>query len=168
MILNEQDVKMAQAILDQLAMMKKDSVESGAVMENEVITNSTKCGNKRRSKRKASEETKSVTMNEKSDEKPIETIITTPDKPTSQGKCIWCLKVKTLLPKKKFCEECNNQGCECAYCHRPMPERFFKFSKRLCNACFKKSEKQKAKRKLQRKRFSDFSGRSRTQLADKH
>ena len=168
MILNEQDVKMAQAILDQLAMMKKDSVESGAVMEIEVVTNPTKCGNKRRSKRKACEETKSVTMNEKSNEKPIETIITTPDKPTSQGKCIWCLKVKTLLPKKKFCEECNNQGCECAYCHRPMPERFFKFSKRLCNACFKKSEKQKAKRKLQRKCFSDFSGRSRTQLADKH
>ena len=103
MILNEQDVKMAQAILDQLAMMKKDSVESGAVMENEVITNSTKCGNKRRSKRKACEETKSVTMNEKSNEKPIETIITTPDKPTSQGKCIQCLRVKTLLPKKKFC-----------------------------------------------------------------
>ena len=65
----------------------------------------------------------------------------------NQGKCIWCLTVRSLLPGKRFCAECSAQGCECAYCHRPMPERFFTFSERLCNACFKKDAKQKAKRR---------------------
>lgn len=65
----------------------------------------------------------------------------------SQGKCIWCLVVKSLLPNKKFCEKCNSQGRECAYCHRPMPDRFFTLSPRLCNACFKKHENLKAKRR---------------------
>ena len=67
----------------------------------------------------------------------------------NQGKCIWCLTVRALLPGKRFCAECSAQGCECAYCHRPMPERFFTFSERLCNACFKKDAKQKAKRRSQ-------------------
>ena len=82
----------------------------------------------------------------------------TPQRPTTlaldtsppsgnQGKCIWCLTVRSLLPGKRFCAECSAQGCECAYCHRPMPERFFTFSERLCNACFKKDAKQKAKRR---------------------
>ena len=82
----------------------------------------------------------------------------TPQRPTTlaldtsppsgnQGKCIWCLTVRNLLPGKRFCAECSAQGCECAYCHRPMPERFFAFSERLCNACFKKDAKQKAKRR---------------------
>ena len=65
----------------------------------------------------------------------------------NQGKCIWCLTVRSLLPGKRFCAECSAQGCECAYCHRPMPERFFTYSERLCNACFKKDAKQKAKRR---------------------
>ena len=65
----------------------------------------------------------------------------------NQGKCIWCLTVRNLLPGKRFCAECSGQGCECAYCHRPMPERFFAYSERLCNACFKKHDKQKAKRR---------------------
>ena len=64
-----------------------------------------------------------------------------------QGKCIWCLTVQSLLPGKKFCASCNVQGTECAYCHRPMPERFFAYSQRLCNACYKKDAKQKAKRR---------------------
>ena len=66
----------------------------------------------------------------------------------NQGKCIWCLTVRALLPGKRFCAECSAQGCECVYCHRPMPERFFTYSERLCNACFKKDAKQKAKRRI--------------------
>ena len=67
---------------------------------------------------------------------------------TNQGKCIWCLTVQSLLPGKKFCAECSAQGVECAYCHRPMPERFFAYSQKLCNACYKKDAKQKAKRRM--------------------
>ena len=66
----------------------------------------------------------------------------------NQGKCNWCLTVRSLLLGKKFCVECSAHGVECAYCHRPMPERFFAYSKKLCNACYKKDAKQKAKRRM--------------------
>ena len=67
---------------------------------------------------------------------------------TNQGKCIWCLTVRDLLPGKKFCARCSTQGTECAHCHRPMPERFFTYSQKLCNACYKRDAKQKAKRRM--------------------
>ena len=73
---------------------------------------------------------------------------TTP--PSSQGRCIWCLSTKPLVANKKFCELCASQGRECAHCHRPMPDRFFVLSARLCNACHRKHEKQKANRKQAR------------------
>lgn len=66
---------------------------------------------------------------------------------TNQGKCIWCLTVQDLLIGKKFCMKCNDQGTECAHCHRPMPKRFFTYSQKLCNACYKKDANQKLKRK---------------------
>lgn len=65
----------------------------------------------------------------------------------NKGKCNWCLEHTALIPGKKFCADCNSRGSECAYCHRPMPARFFAYSSRLCNACFKKDRKQKEKRR---------------------
>ena len=121
---------MAQAMLDQVNLTTELQEEIPAKQET---------AGKRRSKRAAKTTVKRALNDEQHDQ--------TEDKPAGQGKCIWCLKLKNLLPRKKFCAECGSQGCECAYCHRPMPERFYKFSKRLCNACFNKSEKQKAKRR---------------------
>ena len=83
----------------------------------------------------------------KAPQRPTTLALNTSPPSGNQGKCIWCLTVRSLLPGKRFCAECSAQGCECAYCHRPMPERFFTFSERLCNACFKKDAKQKAKRR---------------------
>ena len=83
----------------------------------------------------------------KAPQRPTTLALNTSPPSANQGKCIWCLTVRSLLPGKRFCAECSAQGCECAYCHRPMPERFFMFSNRLCNACFKKDAKQKAKRR---------------------
>ena len=85
----------------------------------------------------------------KAPQRPTTLALNTSPPSGNQGKCIWCLTVRALLPGKRFCAECSAQGCECAYCHRPMPERFFTFSERLCNACFKKDAKQKAKRRSQ-------------------
>ena len=67
------------------------------------------------------------------------------------GKCIWCTQVKELVPGKRFCQRCGANGKECAHCHRPMPERFFQMSDRLCNSCCRKYTKQKEKRRLARK-----------------
>ena len=63
-------------------------------------------------------------------------------------KCCWCTFEKELIPGKRFCKACDEQGRECRYCHRPMPEQFYKWHHTRCNSCFKKSEKQKAKRRL--------------------
>ena len=66
-------------------------------------------------------------------------------------KCNWCYKVKELLPGKKFCQGCGEQGIECAHCHRPMPERYYNLTtrttKKLCDCCHRKYYKQAAKRK---------------------
>ena len=62
-------------------------------------------------------------------------------------KCCWCTFEKELIPGKRFCKACDEQGRECRYCHRPMPEQFYKWHHTRCNSCFKKSEKQKAKRR---------------------
>lgn len=64
-------------------------------------------------------------------------------------KCNWCCQIKELLEGKKFCKKCSEGGTECAYCHRPMPDRFFTLSKRLCNACFKKHAKSNARKRQQ-------------------
>ena len=63
------------------------------------------------------------------------------------GKCNWCGKQVELLLGKKFCYKCSLNGKECRYCHRPMPMRFYILHENRCNACFKKHEKQKQKRK---------------------
>ena len=131
--------KMAQAMIDE---KNKDVTTELKEETPEKLECVVKC--KRYSKRSQTPET-TADKRRKSDEQ--QSVDQTQDRPTNQGKCIWCLKFKNLLPRKKFCAECGSQGCECAYCHRPMPERFYKFSKRLCNACFNKSEKQKAKRR---------------------
>ena len=143
---------MAQAMLDQVNLTTELQEEIPAKQET---------AGKRRSKRAEKTTVKRAMNDEQHDQ--------TEDKPAGQGKCIWCLKLKNLLPRKKFCAECGSQGCECAYCHRPMPERFFKLSKRLCNACFNKSEKQKAKRRKYKENvFSCSSDSSGTQLDDSH
>ena len=61
-------------------------------------------------------------------------------------KCIWCLRDRELLPKKKFCNECNLNGRECIRCHRPMPPKFYLLHSHRCNSCHKKHEKEKLKR----------------------
>ena len=60
----------------------------------------------------------------KAPQRPTTLALNTSPPSSNQGKCIWCLTVRSLLPGKRLCAECSAQGCECAYCHRPMPERF--------------------------------------------
>ena len=69
----------------------------------------------------------------------------------SDDKCVWCKKRTTLLPGKKYCEKCNRANRkECAHCHRPMEQRFFRRSERICNACFGKQERLRERRRLAR------------------
>ena len=51
------------------------------------------------------------------------------------GKCIWCTQNKALLPNKTFCATCGDQGRECNWCHRPLPERFFSLRVDICDRC---------------------------------
>ncbi|XP_033757205.1 uncharacterized protein LOC117339622 [Pecten maximus] len=53
----------------------------------------------------------------------------------NEGKCIWCSRVRSLLPGKKFCKTCGDQGRECNWCHRPLPERFYGKRTDVCDGC---------------------------------
>lgn len=68
-------------------------------------------------------------------------------KQPKQSKCAWCCRSVPLMNGKKYCVKCGHEGKECAYCHRPMPHRFFSLSDRICNACCRKYSKQATKRK---------------------
>ena len=67
--------------------------------------------------------------------------------PLNLKRCVWCTQIKQLLINKIFCAKCSLNGKECAYCHRPMADRFYTLSDRICNACFRKHEKLKALRR---------------------
>lgn len=43
----------------------------------------------------------------------------------SSSKCNWCTQRKPMIPGKKFCQSCTENGRECRWCHRPLPERFY-------------------------------------------
>ncbi len=68
-------------------------------------------------------------------------------------KCNWCTNYATLLPGKKFCQQCNeNLFRECARCRRPFPhEKYFDGNNTRCNSCFKKLEKERNRRALIKK-----------------
>ena len=66
------------------------------------------------------------------------------------GKCNWCGQTKELLPGKKFCQRCSTKGKECAHCHRPMADKFYTLSTRLCNRCHNKYFKQLEKRRQEK------------------
>ena len=56
------------------------------------------------------------------------------------AKCNWCGHDKRLLANKKFCESCAQQGRECKWCHRPLPERFYSDRTDVCDRCLKRRE----------------------------
>ena len=58
----------------------------------------------------------------------------------NKGKCNWCTQEKQLLPGKKFCHSCSQQGRECKWCHRPLPERFFSKRTDVCDRCITRRE----------------------------
>ena len=64
---------------------------------------------------------------------------------TVTGKCNWCAQYKELSSGKKFCKKCGEQGRQCPYCYRPMPDRFYTLSSRIRNSCFRKHAKQREK-----------------------
>ena len=68
------------------------------------------------------------------------------------GKCNWCLQPKELLPGKKFCARCGENGRECAHCHRAMPEKYYTLNekKKLCDRCHRKYYKQLERRRQQK------------------
>lgn len=51
----------------------------------------------------------------------------------SSSKCNWCTKRKPLIPGKKFCQSCSENGRECRWCHRPLPERFYSKRTDVCD-----------------------------------
>jgi hypothetical protein len=53
----------------------------------------------------------------------------------SSSKCNWCTQLKSLLPGKKFCQSCSENGRECRWCHRPLPERFYSKRTDVCDRC---------------------------------
>lgn len=67
--------------------------------------------------------------------------------------CCWCGTETTLLPDKRYCEECAKRCiCECVRCHRPFDDmKYFLYSKTRCNSCFKTYEKEAKKRKLKKR-----------------
>ena len=50
------------------------------------------------------------------------------------GKCIWCAQNNALLPNK-FSASCGDQGRECKWCRRPLPERFYSVRTDVCDRC---------------------------------
>ena len=54
--------------------------------------------------------------------------------------CNWCTQKKVLLPNKKFCADCDQQGRECKWCHRPLPERFYSERTDICDRCVKRRQ----------------------------
>jgi hypothetical protein len=46
-----------------------------------------------------------------------------------------CAQMKSLLPGKKFCQSCSENGRECRWCHRPLPERFYSKRTDVCDRC---------------------------------
>ena len=62
-------------------------------------------------------------------------------------RCNWCRGVKPLVQGKNFCADCAVRGRECAYCHRPMPSKYYGLDFRRCNACYRKYQRQLAQRR---------------------
>ena len=54
--------------------------------------------------------------------------------------CNWCTQKKVLLPNKKFCADCDQQGRECKWCHRPLPERFYSERTDICDRCVRRRQ----------------------------
>ncbi|KAK3083783.1 hypothetical protein FSP39_003181 [Pinctada imbricata] len=61
-----------------------------------------------------------------------------------KGKCNWCTQMKELLPGKKFCQSCSENGRECRWCHRPLPERFYSKRTDVCDRCVDRRERWKS------------------------
>ena len=66
----------------------------------------------------------------------------------SLGFCIWCGHDKILLPNKRFCKICSENGPECQNCHRPMSSKYFTINSTTCDACMRKRNKIGGKRNL--------------------
>ncbi|XP_069109117.1 uncharacterized protein [Argopecten irradians] len=62
----------------------------------------------------------------------------------TKNKCNWCMKHKDLLPGKKFCQQCGEQGRECKWCHRPLPEQNGDRTD-VCERCVKRRDSWKTR-----------------------
>ena len=62
-----------------------------------------------------------------------------------RGTCIWCTQSKVLLPNKTFCATCSQQGRECKWCHRPLPERFYSLRTDICDRCIHRRDNWKSR-----------------------
>ena len=94
----------------------------------------------KRKRKHDDEENNSLTVKKRTTEniavrEPAATIVET------IAKCNWCGHQKTLLPNKKFCNSCSQQGRECKWCHRPLPERFYTERTDVCDRCVKRRQK---------------------------
>ena len=55
--------------------------------------------------------------------------------------CNFCLRVKQLLPGRRYCTSCARDRVECRSCHRPLDEHLMEDNGR-CRACNAKRQKQ--------------------------
>lgn len=62
------------------------------------------------------------------------------------GICIWCTQQKQLLPGKRFCAECGENGQECRWCHRLLPEMFHSRRTDVCDTCITRRENHRGTR----------------------
>lgn len=52
----------------------------------------------------------------------------------------WCSKQNILLPRKICCGPYGEQGRECSWCHRPLPEPFYGNRTDVCEKCLMRRE----------------------------
>jgi len=58
-----------------------------------------------------------------------------------QARCNWCTQIKELMLGKPFCKQCAENGRECRWCHRPLPERFYSNRTDICDTCVSRRER---------------------------
>ena len=63
------------------------------------------------------------------------------DSSTFFSKSNFCLRVKQLLPGRRYCASCARDCVECRSCHRPLDEHFMEVNGH-CRACNAKRQKQ--------------------------
>ena len=82
------------------------------------------------------------------------------------AKCNWCGHNKILLANKKFCSSCSQQGRECKWCHRPLPERFYTERTDVCDRCVKRRQNWETRQQQGGGQINALDGTAQTEVVE--